>query len=305
VIRRNVLILHTGALGDFVLAWPLVLGLARLHPQSRIIVVTQPSKGALAEAALRVESADAGAGWHGLFGSDASVALGERAKALLDAAHAVYSFVHESPDAILVRAPESHVVTLRTIPADGWAKHASEWMLEQLAPHPAVRAAVEQMTRSVNARGVGTGRSHDGDVVVHPGSGAREKCWPVERFAQLIERVRRARRDVRMVLGEVELERFSADDVKSLEAVATSVRRPATYVELFNELRSAGAVIANDSGPAHLAGAMGLPTLALFGPTDPAVWRPLGPRVSVLREPAMEKLSVAKVWTAAAAMWGA
>src|SRR5262245_1628727 len=67
VLRRNVLILHTGALGDFVLAWPLILALGRLHPQSRIICVTHASKGVLAEAALRVESADIEHGWHGLF----------------------------------------------------------------------------------------------------------------------------------------------------------------------------------------------------------------------------------------------
>lgn len=303
VLRRNVLILHAGALGDFVLAWPLVLALARLHPQSRIIVVAPHSKGALAEAALRVEASDIEPGWRSLF-SAPGVPLGERARNLLDGAHAVYSFLGESPDPIRARAPEAQVVALKTIPPDGWSAHASQWLLEQLKSAPAVRGAVEQMIRSINARGVGSGRSHDGDVVVHPGSGARDKCWPIDRFVQLIERVRRGRRDVRVLLGEVELERFSAEDVKALETVATSVRRPATYLELFNELRSAGAVICNDSGPAHLSGAMGVPTLALFGPTDPALWRPLGPRVHVLREAALEKLSVAKVYAAAAAMWG-
>ena len=47
LIRRNVLIFHAGALGDFVLSWPLVMALGRLHPQSRIIVVTHASKGRL------------------------------------------------------------------------------------------------------------------------------------------------------------------------------------------------------------------------------------------------------------------
>ena len=67
MLRRNVLILHAGALGDFIVAWPLILALGRLHPQSRIIVVTHASKGALAEAALRVESTDIEQGWHALF----------------------------------------------------------------------------------------------------------------------------------------------------------------------------------------------------------------------------------------------
>jgi ADP-heptose:LPS heptosyltransferase len=44
----------------------------------------------------------------------------------------------------------------------------------------------------------------------------------------------------------------------------------------------AGAFVGNDSGPTHLAAALGRPTVALFGPTDPAVWAPLGPGVRVL-----------------------
>ena len=301
MLRRNVLILHAGALGDFVLSWPLILALGRLHPQSRIIVVTHASKGALAEAALRVESADIEQGWHGLF-SD-GVPLGERAATLVEGAHAIYIFINNSSEALRARAPDAQIVALNTIPPDGWTRHASDWLLEQLTAHPTVRSALEQMLRSVNTRGVGTGRSHDGDVVVHPGSGARDKCWPVDKFVELIDRIRRHRLDVRVLLGEVELERFAAGDVATLEQHAT-VRRPANYLELFNELRSAMALVANDSGPAHLGAIVGVPTVALFGPTHPAVWKPLGPRVTTLREQELNKLSVAKVFAAVKPLLG-
>jgi heptosyltransferase-3 len=50
-------------------------------------------------------------------------------------------------------------------------------------------------------------------------------------------------------------------------------------------LARAGLYVGNDSGVSHLAGAYGAPTIALFGPTDPALWSPVGPRVSVLRSP--------------------
>ena len=306
MLRRNVLILHTGALGDFVLCWPLALALGRIHPQSRIIVVTQASKGALAERALRVESADIEHGWHGLFTPQAH--LDPRVATLIDGAHAVYSFLCGADDTftknLAARAPETKILSLRTIPPDGWNKHASQWLLEQLAPQPAVKSAVEQILRSVATRGIGTGRSHDGDVVVHPGSGSPEKCWPLKRFVELIERLRRARRDVRVLLGEVELERFSDVEIKSLESLAT-VRRPANYLELYNELRSAAELVANDSGPAHLGAIVGVPTLALFGAaSDPAIWRPLGPHVTTLREETMDKLTVAKVLAAAKTLAG-
>jgi ADP-heptose:LPS heptosyltransferase len=301
VLRRNVLILQTGALGDFVLCWPLILALGRLHAQSRIIVVTQSSKGVLAEAALRVESADVEHGWHALFAGEGKI--DPRVATLIDGAHAIYSFLSGADETftknLSARAQGAQVHALRTIPPDDWTKHASQWLLEQLKPQPAVRTAVEQILRSVATRGIGTGRSHDGDVVLHPGSGSPAKCWPLKRFVELIERFKRSRREVRVLLGEVELERFSGVERESLEKLAT-VRKPANYLELFNELRSAGELVANDSGPAHLGAIVGVPTLTLFGPaSDPAVWQPLGPRVLVLREQPLEKLTVAKVFAAA------
>ncbi|MEA2711842.1 MAG: hypothetical protein QOF78_4443 [Phycisphaerales bacterium] len=303
MLRRNVLILHTGALGDFVLAWPLILALGRIHAQSRIIVVTHASKGALAEAALRVESADIEQGWHGLFGGGAPLA--ERPGKMVEGAHAIYNFITPDDSALKALAPEAQIVTLQSTPPADYAKQASQYLLDQLTKMPPVKSAVEQMLKSVNLRGIGTGRSHDGDVVVHPGSGSREKCWPIERFVKVIERLRRNRKEVRVLLGEVELERFAAADIKSLETAATTVRRPATYLELFNELRTASLLVGNDSGPGHLAGIMGVPTIALFGPTDPAVWRPMGPRVKTLHNPAIEKIAVNDVLAAAKELAGA
>src|SRR5215210_447885 len=90
--RRNILIFHAGALGDFVVTWPLALALARLHPQSRLFYVTQRGKGQLAERVLRVESTDAEAGWHPLFAS-AAAGLAESQARLLAGAHSIVTFV--------------------------------------------------------------------------------------------------------------------------------------------------------------------------------------------------------------------
>src|SRR5215213_3534079 len=91
MLRRNVLIFHSGALGDFVLTWPLALALGRLFPQSRIFYVTHGQKGALAEKVLRVESLDQEAGWHHLFTE--APALPERPAKVLAGAQYVFSFV--------------------------------------------------------------------------------------------------------------------------------------------------------------------------------------------------------------------
>lgn len=293
MLRRNVLIFHAGALGDFVLTWPLVMALGRLHPQSRIIVVTHASKGALAELALHVESHDVEQGWHGLFTSDAS--LPERPARMLESAHAIYTFM-AGEEPFTRRAPDAQLISLRPTPPANHTTHASAFLIDQLAPLPALKSAVEQMLRSINLRGIGTGRSHDGDVIVHPGSGSREKCWSSERFVKVIEKLKRKKRDVRVLLGEVEHERFTDGQIASLEEAAGSpARRPATYVELFNELRTGSLFIGNDSGPSHLAGVMGLPTVTLFGPTDPNVWKPMGPKVHVLHRSSLESITVDEV----------
>ena len=62
-------------------------------------------------------------------------------------------------------------------------------------------------------------------------------------------------------------------------------------------LARAGLYVGNDSGASHLAAAAGAPTLALFGPSDPAVWAPVGPSVRTMRAPgfALDALRVADV----------
>jgi ADP-heptose:LPS heptosyltransferase len=48
-------------------------------------------------------------------------------------------------------------------------------------------------------------------------------------------------------------------------------------------MKTAGGYIGNDSGVSHLAAYLGLPTVAVFGPSDPEMWRPIGPLVQIVR----------------------
>ncbi len=61
--------------------------------------------------------------------------------------------------------------------------------------------------------------------------------------------------------------------------------------DLARWLSGAALYIGNDSGITHLAAAVGVPTLALFGPTDPAVWGPRGEQVSILRNATLDQAS--------------
>ncbi len=106
-----------------------------------------------------------------------------------------------------------------------------------------------------------------GFAAIHPFSGSARKNWPLERYREL-ERVLEARLRVRWCAG-------------SEEALENAVRIDDLY-ELACWLAGASVYIGNDSGITHLAAAAGAPVVALFGPTDPAVWAPRGPWVRVV-----------------------
>jgi heptosyltransferase III len=102
-------------------------------------------------------------------------------------------------------------------------------------------------------------------AVIHPFSGSPRKNWPLERFRALAQRLGMP---IRWCAGpEEELE--------------DAVRIDNLY-ELACWLATARLYIGNDSGITHLAAAVGIPVVAIFGPTDPAVWAPRGDRVRVV-----------------------
>jgi len=296
MLRRNVLIFHSGALGDFVLSWPLALALGRIYAQSRIIYVTGGQKGALAERALRIDSADIEGGWHHLFSINAAPPA--NILRMLEGSHAIFSFVAEEDSiwAANVKKLAAHakLFFINPNPPPGFSHHASELLLDQLRVNPVVSTAVSQMLKSIQDRGIGASRPASGPVVLHPGAGAEHKRWPRNRFVSLSSKLHDAGREVNVILGEVERERWSATERASFTGVAQLVQSQ-TLVDLFTVLAGASAVIANDSGPAHLAGIIGAPTIALFGPTDPTIWRPIGPKVQIIRGASMDAISVDQV----------
>jgi hypothetical protein len=178
-------------------------------------------------------------------------------------------------------------------PPTGGACHASEWLSQPIA-RLGLRLSEDPPASNptdIEDRNVRTIRERLGDrfLAVHPGSGSPRKNWPAERFERLVTRLAEGRPWL--------LVRGPADEGSgaSLERVAGAVA--ASHLPLRHLgalLARAGAYVGNDSGVSHLAAAWGAPTVALFGPTDPAVWSPVGARVVALRaeDGAMDSLSI-------------
>lgn len=118
-------------------------------------------------------------------------------------------------------------------------------------------------------------------VLIHPGSGGLSKCWPLDRFIALANRIRASGKEVQIVIGPAEQERFTPEERRVIGGAGQTVA-PATLTELANVLCRASLFIGNDSGVSHLAAAVGAPVIAIFGPTSPDVWRPLGRQVEVV-----------------------
>ncbi len=119
-------------------------------------------------------------------------------------------------------------------------------------------------------------------IIIHPGSGGAAKCWPAESYAALVGLLRAP---VLLMEGPAE-----AGVCRRLRALVPA-SRPTVQAAGLTLSQSAALLeqsvlyIGNDSGISHLAAALGLPTIAVFGPTDPCIWAPLGKRVAVLRSP--------------------
>src|SRR5262245_16617995 len=120
MLRRNVLIFHQAALGDFIVTWPIAVALGRMFPQSRISYVTHASKGQLAVRVIGVEAIDAEHGWHLLHSENPD--LPEVNRKALEGAQMVVSFGSEQGDVweqnVARIAPEATLIRLKTKPVD-------------------------------------------------------------------------------------------------------------------------------------------------------------------------------------------
>ena len=117
-------------------------------------------------------------------------------------------------------------------------------------------------------------------VVVHPGSGGSHKCWSIKDFCVLGRDLADQGREVIFLLGPTEQERLGGPERTALAEVGV-VLEETTLEEVAGLLSCCGGFVGNDSGISHLAGALDVPTVAIFGESEDRHWRPLGGKVQV------------------------
>jgi ADP-heptose:LPS heptosyltransferase len=281
------LIIRPGALGDTLLSLPALRALQERYPRARLDLVGYPAVLRLAELAVRVDTI------HSIDRAIFSSLFGDRLlpelRALLGWYDLVIAWVHDPSGHLedsLRNAGTAYLVA-DPFPGPGSRVHASSHLLRTLAsldvgepaplPPPALPSHAHRESEEILGR---FGLRRGGFIAVHPGSGSPRKNWPPQRFAAFVEIARRAGKEVVVVEGEA--------DREAVEALSRAIDwRPFTVERLALPtlaalLTRAEAYVGNDSGVSHLAAWVATPTLALFGPTDPAIWAPRGARVRVL-----------------------
>jgi heptosyltransferase III len=128
-------------------------------------------------------------------------------------------------------------------------------------------------------------------AVIHPFAAAVEKAWAPDRFLAVARQLQQSGLEPVFLAGP-------ADDASAFAEF--EVHRNAPLSEVKSVISGAQLFIGNDSGPAHIAAAFGIPVVVLFGPSNPVTWAPWRTQAQVLTSPeGMSGISIAHVTAAA------
>jgi hypothetical protein len=282
----NVLLVRAGALGDVLLLRRAVCALRRAGHGVSLLAPARPGAALVGSGPSEVDRLWA---WDGpemaalLAGGISEAPL----PAALKAADVVLAYSRSAPALDVLRASARRLLVHEPAPPSA-GPHASRWLCEPLRelgstefddPPPLAfsddeRAAAAPLLAQLPPR----------FLALHPGSGSPAKNWPAERFTALAGRLAGGQPTL-LAVGPAEEAWLDAPAVPGASWV---IARELPVRVLGAALSRAGLFVGNDSGASHLAAAAGATTLALFGPTDPSLWAPVGSSARWLRAPGAE-----------------
>ncbi len=297
----RLLVLRGGAVGDFIVTLPALRALRHRWPDAHLEVIGYPHVARLAEwfgIANRVRSLDE-ARIARYFAENAQIR--EEDQIYFSSFDIVISYLHD-PDEILSenfkRFGVEIIINASPLVRD---RHAIDHLLqplESLAIYPGDLPPSPLLPEHRRQR------AEEPWIALHPGSGGKNKCWPIDRFVELARHIaQHTTYKPVFITGDVERELIPDLDAQ-LKSFDRLHQLPLT--ELAGQLAGASAFVGNDAGISHLSAALGVPTLALFGPTDPALWAPRGPRVEIVKAPQgnLDALDTRSAWSSLSTLLG-
>lgn len=261
----RVKILRLRSLGDCVLTTPALALLKAHRPDVRVEVVVEPRFAAVFEGnpdvdeisvdarlkAVNRKCADLVLNLHGGTRSMLmTLASGAKYRAGFAHHRGAFLYTHKIPRAQEILQVERKVHT---------AEHVASAMFFLGVPHTEVPRA---RLFAPNGDMLLQGRI----AVIHPFASAPEKTWPLENFVAVADHLQR-----KLGLRPIFIP-GPGEQATGFGAHSAMANLPIAKLKLL--MSEAELFVGNDSGPAHIAAAYGVPSVVLFGPTDPDVWRP-------------------------------
>ncbi len=273
--HQKVFVIHHGALGDLVVTFPLFKALKGAGLE--IHLLCQGHLGILAQSLGLVQKAHALESAH--FASLYKDAPNEKAKDALNVCDVMLAIIRSDTwVSDISRFFKKPIHRIPPQPEPTSRTHVSSHLLLSCEKTGLIKS-FEYMPRKDPARILDL-KTETKKIWIHPGAGSLKKRWPLSRFIETAVQLRAKGWDPAFLFGPAE---FSLEPILKDAAPAFRIFQTGEVTELAKLLKTAWAFIGNDSGVSHLAAFLGLATLAIFGPTDPARWRPLGPSVAVVQ----------------------
>ena len=281
MIKNHILVIHHGALGDVVATFPALLRLKKLYGSLSIIC-----QGSIGQLAHDFNIADK---WFPLeasaFATLYSSHIDPNVKNILRSYVKVILFSRSrSLERTLSSILENEVYGIPPRPDLDLKIHVTQHILSHLVRFGLLEKSDQDMHIALSPSLYSNQRSPRYDpskIIIHPGSGSRKKCWPISNFINVASSLKADGKRPEYVLGPAE---YDLHDILVQSNRGTErVHRVDNLKDLTELLKTGNGFIGNDSGVSHLAAFMGLPTVAVFGPSDPEIWKPLGRTVRVVR----------------------
>jgi len=279
--ENRLLIIHQGALGDFVVTFPILKALRTTIP--RIDGICRSSFGRLAvdlgvlDTSYPLESAR--------FASLYTDRIDPVVVTLMSTYRSILLFsFSELLERSVKKINGRRVIRILPWPAVFQKNHITEFLARQVRNSNLLgKEARRRFSRALfHLKGDANRKRRSGArVIISPGAGSVKKRWPLERYLMVAADLKKRGLQPSILLGpaEVDLEAALHHSPQSQPQVV----KTRTFQELITVLDSATIYIGNDSGVSHLAAFLGVPTLVIFGPSDPDRWRPFGDHVRIVK----------------------
>lgn len=274
---ESILVIRSGAVGDFVLTTPVIASLRSAYPGARLAVCGNPDRVVLISDLIDDMQDINDAAWAPFFNRN-SAPTGDLARQI-SSTDLIVNFL---PDADDVFSQNLRSLTAGTVlsysphPLEDGSIHIVDHLLAAICP-----LDIETTTQPIVSFADSIGLPDDiitPYAVMHPGSGGMNKIWPLERFAEVSQELAKG---LQVVVSVGPADEHITSGMKHL-LPDIQIVGPQTLPQLASFLQTASLYIGNDSGPSHIAAAVGTPTVAIFGPTDSRIWSPRGQKVSIV-----------------------